>query len=95
MVKNRLPLLLIGQINERNREEQFVTAFKVMDKEIKLHENLDCWCSGSTAVIAVKEGEDLVIGNLGDSRAVLGRMGEGGIEAVQLTTDLKPGLPGK
>lgn len=42
-----------------------------------------------------KQGEDLVIANLGDSRAVMGRVTENGIEAVQLTTDLKPGLPGK
>ena len=38
----------------------------------------------------------MIIANLGDSRAVLGRKTEEGvIEAVQLTTDLKPGLPCK
>ncbi|KAK8292164.1 hypothetical protein V6Z11_D06G103100 [Gossypium hirsutum] len=70
-----------------------VSAFKVMDKEIKLQHNLDCSTSGTTAVVVVRQGEDLVIANLGDSRAVLGTMTEKGIKAVQLTTDLKPGLP--
>ncbi|XP_062019875.1 probable protein phosphatase 2C 72 [Rosa rugosa] len=74
-------------------EEALVNAFKVMDKEIKLQENLDCSCSGSTAVVVIRQGEDLFIANLGDSRAILGTMTENGIEGIQLTTDLKPGLP--
>lgn len=43
----------------------------------------------------IKQGEDLFIANLGDSRAVLGTTIENGIEAIQLTTDLKPALPSK
>lgn len=43
----------------------------------------------------IKQGEDLFIANLGDSRAVLGTTRENGIEAIQLTTDLKPALPSK
>lgn len=77
-----------------NWQEACISAFKVMDKEIKLQENLDCSTSGTTAVVVVRQGEDLAIANLGDSRAVLGTKTEnGGIMAVQLTTDLKPGLP--
>ncbi|KAG6674420.1 hypothetical protein I3843_15G036700 [Carya illinoinensis] len=74
-------------------KEACITAFKAMDKEIKLQENLDCSSSGTTAVVAIRQGEDLVIANLGDSRAVLGMMTENGVTAFQLTTDLKPGLP--
>ncbi|KAE8664389.1 hypothetical protein F3Y22_tig00112800pilonHSYRG00104 [Hibiscus syriacus] len=57
--------------------------------------NLDCATSGTTAVVVIRQarGEDLVIANLGDSRVVLGTMTENGIKGVQLTTDLKPGLP--
>ncbi|GMI81408.1 hypothetical protein like AT5G26010 [Hibiscus trionum] len=77
----------------RNWHEACISAFKVLDKEIMLQENLDCSTSGSTAVVVVKQSEDLVIANLGDSRAVLGTMTENGIKAVPLTTDLKPGLP--
>ncbi|KAI3690665.1 hypothetical protein L2E82_48853 [Cichorium intybus] len=69
------------------------SAFKFMDKEIKLIEHVDCSCSGTTAVIVIKQGEDLVIANLGDSRAVLGTIAENGITPVQLTTDLKPSVP--
>lgn len=36
-------------------EEALVNAFKVMDKEIKLQENLDCSCSGSTAVVVIRQ----------------------------------------
>lgn len=70
------------------------SAFKAMDKELKLLENLDCTCSGTTAVTIIHQGRDLVIANLGDSRALLGTItDEGFLTAVQLTTDLKPSLP--
>ncbi|KAJ4833271.1 hypothetical protein Tsubulata_013199 [Turnera subulata] len=75
-------------------EQACISAFKVMDKEIKLQENLDCSCSGTTAVVVVKQGADLLIANLGDSRAVMGNMNEdGSVVPVQLTTDLKPSVP--
>lgn len=36
-----------------------------------------------------------MLGNVGDSRAVLGTRGEdGALVAVQLTVDLKPSIPG-
>lgn len=35
--------------------EACISAFKVMDKEIKLQENLDCSCSGTTAVVAIRQ----------------------------------------
>ncbi|RYR06047.1 hypothetical protein HN51_042206 [Arachis hypogaea] len=74
-------------------KEALTSAFKVMDKEIKLQENLDCSCSGTTAIVVVKQGEGLIIANLGDSRAVLGTICDDELMAIQLTTDLKPGLP--
>ncbi|CAH9104532.1 unnamed protein product [Cuscuta europaea] len=44
--------------------------------------------------MVVWEGRDLVIGNIGDSRAVLGtRNNNNSLTAVQLTVDLKPNLP--
>lgn len=36
-------------------KEACVDAFKVMDKEIKLQENLDCSCSGAAAVVVIKQ----------------------------------------
>ncbi|XP_054806469.1 probable protein phosphatase 2C 33 isoform X1 [Prosopis cineraria] len=75
-------------------KESFLKACKVMDKELKLHPGIDCFCSGTTAVTLVKQGQDLVIGNVGDSRAILGtRDHDNSLIAVQLTIDLKPNLP--
>ncbi|CAL0316303.1 unnamed protein product [Lupinus luteus] len=71
----------------------FLRACKVMDKELKLND-IDCFCSGTTAVTLLKKGQDLVIGNIGDSRAVLGsRDHNGSLIAIQLTIDLKPNIP--
>ncbi|PSR98113.1 Protein like [Actinidia chinensis var. chinensis] len=75
-------------------KESFLKAFKVMDRELKMYTNIDCFCSGTTAVTLVKQGKYLVIGNVGDSRAVLGtRDKDDSLVAVQLTVDLKPNLP--
>ncbi|OAY81555.1 putative protein phosphatase 2C 33, partial [Ananas comosus] len=75
-------------------KKSFLKAFKVMDKELKLHGNIDCLYSGTTAVTVVKQDQDLVIGNLGDSRALLGTRDQNNrLIAVQLTVDLKPNLP--
>ncbi|TKY74924.1 phosphatase 2C 74 [Spatholobus suberectus] len=74
-------------------KEAILGAFRVMDKEVNLQENLDCSCSGTTAVVVIRQGEDLVIANLGDSRAILGTISDGEIIPTQLTTDMKPGLP--
>jgi len=44
---------------------------------------------------AILQGQYLVVGNVGDSRAVMGtRDSENTLVAVQLTVDLKPNLPG-
>ncbi|KAJ7978271.1 putative Protein phosphatase-2c [Quillaja saponaria] len=75
-------------------KESFLKAFKVMDRELRMHPNIDSFCSGTTAVTLIKQGRDLVIGNVGDSRAVLGtRDKDNSLIAVQLTVDLKPSLP--
>ncbi|CAN6242190.1 unnamed protein product [Urochloa humidicola] len=72
----------------------FLRAFYVMDKDLKLHRNIDCAFSGTTAVTVFKQGQNLIIGNLGDSRAVLGtRHEDNRLVAVQLTVDLKPNIP--
>ncbi|KAJ4892770.1 putative protein phosphatase 2C 33 [Raphanus sativus] len=78
----------------RTLKEAFLKAFKVMDRELKFHRSVDCFCSGTTAVTLIKQGEYLVVGNIGDSRAVMGtRNGENALVPVQLTVDLKPNLP--
>ncbi|KAG8058862.1 hypothetical protein GUJ93_ZPchr0002g24059 [Zizania palustris] len=72
----------------------FLKAFHVMDRDLKLHKNIDCFFSGTTTVAVLKQGHNLIIGNLGDSRAVLGtRDKDNQLMAVQLTVDLKPNIP--
>lgn len=36
-------------------KESFLKAFKVMDRELRMHTNIDCFCSGTTAVTLVKQ----------------------------------------
>ncbi|KAJ0986982.1 hypothetical protein J5N97_005338 [Dioscorea zingiberensis] len=75
-------------------KQSLLKSFKLMDKELKLNSTIDCFCSGTTAVTVLKKGHDLVIGNVGDSRAVMGtRDIDNNLVAVQLTVDLKPNLP--
>ncbi|GLT87816.1 hypothetical protein SLE2022_058760 [Rubroshorea leprosula] len=75
-------------------KESFLKAFRVMDRELRMHANIDCFCSGTTAVTLIKQGQHLIIGNVGDSRAVLGTRDEdNSLISVQLTVDLKPNLP--
>ncbi|CAD6255192.1 unnamed protein product [Miscanthus lutarioriparius] len=72
----------------------FVKTFEQVDEELRQHSGIDCICSGTTAVTAVREGDHLIVANLGDSRAVLcTRDSKDRLIPVQLTTDLKPGLP--
>ncbi|KAI3757116.1 hypothetical protein L6452_04649 [Arctium lappa] len=87
------------EINKNSEKLQalkdlFLKAFKVMDRELRMHTNIDCFCSGTTAVTLIKQGQDLIIGNVGDSRAILcTRDKKDSLVAVQLTVDLKPNLP--
>ena len=75
-------------------KQSMLKAFKLMDKELKLHPTIDCFCSGTTAVTLVKQGQDLIIGNVGNSRTVLAVRHENNSQiAIQLTVDLKPDLP--
>lgn len=74
----------------------FLKAYHAMDKELKSHPTIDCFCSGTTSVTMLLQGQDMVIANVGDSRAVLGTLTADDntkVEAIQLTVDLKPNLP--
>ncbi|TKY57953.1 phosphatase 2C 75 [Spatholobus suberectus] len=57
-----------------------------MGKEVTLQQNLDYSCSGTTAVVIIKQ-------LIWVTRAVLGTIYDGKLIATQLTTYLKPGLP--
>lgn len=49
-------------------KESFLTAFKVMDRELKTHQSIDCFCSGTTAVTLIKQ---VLLCNLCNSDYVL------------------------
>ncbi|KAJ7527580.1 hypothetical protein O6H91_16G061700 [Diphasiastrum complanatum] len=75
-------------------QDSFLKAYKLMDTELRVLPSIDCSCSGTTAVTILKQGEHLIIGNVGDSRAILATKTENdALVAVQLTVDLKPNLP--
>ncbi|KAG0504975.1 hypothetical protein M758_N002300 [Ceratodon purpureus] len=75
-------------------KESHLMAFKEMDQDLRTHPGIDTFCSGTTTVTVLKQGQHLVIGNVGDSRAIMGTRDEhGSLKAVQLTVDLKPNLP--
>ncbi|MCO5567933.1 hypothetical protein L7F22_021629 [Adiantum nelumboides] len=74
-------------------DEAFHSAFKLVDRDLLIDEDVDCVFSGTTAVTLVRQGNDLIIANVGDSRAVLGVKFEESLVALQLTVDLTPNLP--
>ncbi|KAL1221383.1 putative protein phosphatase 2C 6 [Cardamine amara subsp. amara] len=75
-------------------KQALLKSCQLMDIELKTHPTINCFCSGTTSVTVIKQGKDLVVGNVGDSRAVLAtRDQEDALIAVQLTIDLKPDLP--
>lgn len=74
-------------------ETSFIKSFKEMDEELSLDASIDSFCSGTTAVSVIKEGNNLIIANLGDSRAILCSRGpKNQLVPVQLTVDLKPNI---
>ncbi|KAG8649477.1 hypothetical protein MANES_08G097500v8 [Manihot esculenta] len=74
-------------------EAGLVKCFKDMDEELSVDASIDSYCSGSTAVTVIKQGNHLIISHLGDSRAILcTRSSKNQLDAVQLTVDLKPNI---
>ncbi|KAG7033746.1 putative protein phosphatase 2C 73, partial [Cucurbita argyrosperma subsp. argyrosperma] len=75
-------------------EAAFEESFKEFDRELGYDSSIDCFCSGATAVTIIKQGEHLVVANLGDSRAVLCTRGDKHQHIpIQLTVDHKPNIP--
>ncbi|GAV76897.1 PP2C domain-containing protein [Cephalotus follicularis] len=75
-------------------ESSLIKSFKEMDEQLCHDPTIDGFCSGTTAVTVIKQGDHLIVANLGDSRAVLcTRDSTNQLVPVQLTNDLKPNLP--
>ncbi|KAF7845258.1 putative protein phosphatase 2C 65 [Senna tora] len=90
-----------GTSNEDNQnmtlaswECNLIKTFQEMDEDVAQYINTDSFSSGTTAVTVIQQGDHLIIGNLGDSRAILCTRGENDqLTPVQLTVDLKPDIP--
>ncbi|KAF8748865.1 hypothetical protein HU200_012792 [Digitaria exilis] len=76
-------------------KQSYLSACAAVDDELRRSRRLDAFHSGCTALSVVKQGDLMVIANVGDSRAVLATTSDDGasIAAVQLTVDFKPNLP--
>ncbi|XP_066358829.1 probable protein phosphatase 2C 48 isoform X2 [Miscanthus floridulus] len=75
-------------------KQSYMAACAAVDDELRRSRRFDAVQSGCTALSIVKQGDLMVIANVGDSRAVLGTTSDdGSVAAVQLTVDFKPNLP--
>ncbi|GAU46961.1 hypothetical protein TSUD_403110 [Trifolium subterraneum] len=75
-------------------KQSYIKTFAAIDQDLKQHTGIDSFQSGTTALTVIKQGEYLIIANVGDSRAVLATTSDNGtLTPTQLTTDLKPNLP--
>ncbi|KAG9129790.1 hypothetical protein Leryth_016008 [Lithospermum erythrorhizon] len=75
-------------------KHSYMKACAAVDQELENHQRIDTFNSGTTALTIVRQGENIFIANVGDSRAVLATTSDdGNLVAVQLTLDFKPNLP--
>ncbi|XP_027339030.1 probable protein phosphatase 2C 73 [Abrus precatorius] len=75
-------------------KQSYIKACASIDQDLKQHTEINSFQSGTTALTIIKQGEHLIIGNVGDCRAVLATtLGDGTLTTLQLTTDMKPNLP--
>lgn len=75
-------------------KHSYIKTCAGIDRELEKCRKIDSFHSGTTALTVVRQGELIVVANVGDSRAVLATTSEdGSLVAVQLTVDFKPNLP--
>ena len=80
---------------ERAMKTGLYEGFLMTADEIFKQHFIDITYSGSTAVSVLLKGQRLVCANVGDSRAVIGRKSPEGWQAIPLSHDHKPDLPGE
>ncbi|KAK2990305.1 hypothetical protein RJ640_014757 [Escallonia rubra] len=75
-------------------KQSYLKTCSAVDQELAQYPGIDSHYSGTTALTIVRQGDLIVLANVGDSRAVLATTSDdGSLAAVQLTVDLKPNLP--
>eukprot|EP00736_Rhodelphis_marinus_P010747 Rmarinus@m.13799 len=88
-VKKHLPAEVLKSQSD-GVEEAFRRAYRITHDELSKRSGIDCSESGSTAVTALRRGDELYVANVGDSRCVLGRDEGGVLRCTPLTRDHKP-----
>eukprot|EP00741_Cyanophora_paradoxa_P005718 tig00000940_g5542.t1 len=92
--RDKLPAILEkGKIVPGKSMDAFREAFIKTDKEMKREYKDRVGYSGTTAIVAMLIGDDLYVGNAGDSRAVMATIQDNVVKAVELSDDHKPDLP--
>ncbi|XP_052206672.1 probable protein phosphatase 2C 34 [Diospyros lotus] len=75
-------------------KQSYLKTFSAIDQDLEQHSDIYSFHSGTTALTIVRQGDLIVMANIGDSRAVLATISDdGNLKPVQLTVDLKPNLP--
>ncbi|KHN20262.1 probable protein phosphatase 2C 34 [Glycine soja] len=75
-------------------KHSYLKTCAAIDRELEQNRKIDSFYSGTTALSIVRQGELIIIANVGDSRAVLATTSDdGSLVPVQLTIDFKPNLP--
>lgn len=89
-VENFRKLLPVGIYTPRLIKEAFTKAFRQTNNDL-WNANFDCTLAGSTLVVLwlvpLSSGVKLYCANVGDSRAVMGRKGDRGWSAIELSHD--------
>ncbi|CAA2961300.1 probable phosphatase 2C 34 [Olea europaea subsp. europaea] len=75
-------------------KQSYFKTCSAVDQELQRCTGIDSFYSGTTALTVVRQGNLMIVANVGDSRAVLATTSDDGrLVPVQLTVDLKPNLP--
>ncbi|KAK9288243.1 hypothetical protein L1049_016693 [Liquidambar formosana] len=75
-------------------KRSYLKTYAAVDQVLEQHPRINSFCSGTTALTIVRQGDLIVVANVGDSRAVLATTSDdGSLVPIQLTVDFKPNLP--
>lgn len=76
--------------DKKNLENAFRVAFRKINAAMHMEQNFSDSLSGTTAVVAMFEKTAVWVANVGDSRAIIGKVAQGELKAMALTTDQTP-----
>jgi len=88
-----VPMALAAALESAPSVSQaWAQAFSSCHSELKRHPTINANMSGSTAVVCLLDGNELVVGNLGDSRCVVGGIQDNETTAQAMSRDHTPEL---